>query len=144
MKTREFIEQVEKLGYKTVKVYSFITIYDPDNMDQRVAVVSMRSERQLSISDAIYDLTKLLVEYAETPLEEREDEKKYYVKVFKSNFGYLNVNYVTGRSIASDREQLLGYRTQFTKSEIKQLKQRDDIAIDWDKVKLIEVDSESN
>lgn len=142
MKTKEFIERVEKIGYKTEKVYSFITIYDPDNMDERVAVVSMRSERQLSISDAIYGLTKLLITYADTPLAEREDDKKYYVKVFKSNFGYLNVNYVTGRSIASNREQLLGYQTQFAENEIAQLKQRDDIPLDWDKVKLIEVEDE--
>ena len=75
MKTSEFIEQVEKIGYKTVKVHSFITVYDPDNMDEKVAAVSMRSERQLSISDAIYTLTKLIVEYAETPLDERDGEK---------------------------------------------------------------------
>ena len=76
MKTKEFIKQVEELGYKTVKVHSFITVYDPDNMDEKVAAVSMRSERQLSISDAIYTLAKLLVDYAETPLDEREDDKE--------------------------------------------------------------------
>ena len=81
MKTKEFIEQVEKIGYKTVKTGSYLIVYDPDNMNVEVAAVSMRSERQLSISDAIYDLTKLLIDYAETPLNKRGNEKKYYVKV---------------------------------------------------------------
>ena len=71
-------------------------------------------------------------------------KKKYYVKVFKNDFGYLNFNYVIDRAIASDREQRLGYRTQFTKSEIKQLEQRYDIPLDWDKVKLIEVEDDEN
>lgn len=144
MKTNDFIRRVEKIGYKTEKTYSYIDIYDADNMIEPAASVNMYRESQLFIYHAYYELTKLIIEYAETPLAEREDDKKYYVKVFNNDFGYLNVNYVIGRAIASDREQDFGYQTQFTKSEIKQLKQRDDIPLDWDKVKLIEVDDESN
>ena len=142
MKTKEFIERVEKLGYKTVKVYSFITICDPDNMDERVAVVSMRSERQLSISDAIYGLTKLLITYADTPLAEREDEKKYYVKVFNQENSFLNMNVDNNLFVLDESYQSKPFKTQFTKSEIKQLEHRDDIPLDWGKVKLIEVDDD--
>lgn len=77
---------------------------------------------------------------AETPLEEREDGKKYYVKVFKGYRGYLNVSYVTRKFMTADKKQTVSYQTQFTETEIEQLKQRDDIPLDWDKVKLIEVD----
>ena len=139
MKTSEFIERVEKLDYKTVKVHSFIAIYDPDNMDEKVAAVNMRSERQLSISGAIYGLAKLIVEYAETPLDEREDEKRYYIKVFDIDAGYLNIK-PSNKPITSFNFTGNWYRTEFTKSEIEQLKQRDDIPIDWDKVKLEEVE----
>jgi len=145
MKTKEFIKQVEELGYKTVKVHSFITVYDPDNMDEKVAAVSMRSERQLSISDAIYTLAKLLVDYAETPLDEREDETRYYVKLFGGDRGYLNIySFNHDEAMISDREQNKSFKTQFTATEIEQLKQRNDMAIDWDKVKLIEVDDDEN
>lgn len=144
MKTSEFIERVEKLGYKTVKTYSYIDIYDADNMIEPAASVNMYRESQLFIYHAYYKLTKLIIEYAETPLSEREDGKKYYVKVFKGIFGYLNVEYDAGELITYDRKQNNNYQTQFTKTEIEQLKQRNDIPLDWDKVKLIEVDSESN
>lgn len=81
--------------------------------------------------------------YAETPLDEREDDKKYYVKVFKGDGGYLNINYlIRDKIIISDMKQIAAYQTMFTESEIEQLKKHDDIPLDWDKVKLIEVDDE--
>ena len=206
MKTKEFIRRVESIGYKTVKTDWYINIYDKYNITEQVASVNIYAERQLSISDAFYDLAKLLIEYAETPLEEREDyeerpyrgfipknpdditslsmartkimkvddyqelydnymalkhdfaeivydkypldereeEKKYYVKVFNGDMGYLNVNHVASEFITSNREQTGPFQTQFTKSEIEKLKQLNGIAIDWDKVKLIEVDDDED
>lgn len=82
--------------------------------------------------------------YITHPDDEREDEKKYYVKVFKGVFGYLNVEYDADGLITYDRKQNNKYQTQFTKTEIAQLKRRDDIPLDWDKVKLIEVDDEQS
>ena len=71
MKTTEFIRRVESIGYKTEKVYSLIIIHDPNNMMEEVALVNVQSERQPSIDGAIYDLKKLLITYAETPINER-------------------------------------------------------------------------
>ena len=69
-----------------------------------------------------------------------KEEKKYNVKVLKGDFGYLNVEYHADGLIMYDRKQNNKYQTQFTETEIEQLKQRYDIPLDWDKVKLIEVD----
>ena len=81
--------------------------------------------------------------YAETPLGEREDKKKYYVKVFKGNMGCLNIyNFNRGEAMISDRKQNSACQTQFTEAEIEQLKQRNDIPLDWGKVKLIEVNDD--
>jgi len=140
MKTSEFIKRVEKLGYKTVKIDSYIIVYDPDNMDERVGAVNIYCERQLSIYDAIYDLTKLLIEYAETPLDERETEKKYYVKVFNNFEGFLYV-YADCVMLSARVDDSRG---QFTQKDIDELKQRYDIPLDWDKVKLIEVEDDEN
>ena len=143
MKTKEFIKRVEKIGYKTVKTDWYINIYDKYNITEQVASVNIYAERQLSISDAFYDLTKLLIAYAETPLDEREEEKKYYVKVFNGDLGYLSIkpstNVVTTNDINGN-----WYQTQFTRAEIEKLKRLNNIAIDWDKVKLIEVDDDEN
>ena len=139
MKTSEFIRRVESIGYKTVKTDSYINIYDADNMIEPVASVNMYCTSQLFIYDAYYHLAKFIVEYAETPLDEREDEKKYYVKVFKGYRGYLNVSHATSKFMTADMSQTVSYQTQFTEIEIEQLKRRDDIPLDWDKVELIEV-----
>ena len=135
MKTKEFIKRIESIGYKMVKTDWYINIYDKYNITEQVASVNIYAERQLSISNAFYDLTKLIIEYAETPLDEREDEKKYNVKVFNSFEGFLYVykDYVMLSARVDDS------RGQFTETEIAQLKQRDDIPLDWEKVKLIEV-----
>lgn len=64
--------------------------------------------KKIPFSNKLY---MILSELAITPLDEREEEKKYYVKVFDGqNFLKLNL----------------------------QLKQRDDIPLDWNKVTLEE------
>ena len=71
--------------------------------------------------------------------------KKYAVKVLKGDIAtldsqYLSVNYQANRVAFSDEYEMEGWRTSFTEKEIENLKKRDDIAIDWDKVELEEVD----
>jgi len=81
------------------------------------------------------EVFKILAELASTPLEERVEEKKYQVKVFGD---YLNVP-------VGDLHPFLFYggetekvKTCFTLKEIEELKQRDDVPLDWDKVRLEE------
>ena len=71
--------------------------------------------------------------------------KKYRIKLWKgeteeADNGYLNICYRTNRIAISDKYELGDWRTSFTKKEIEELKKRDDIAIDWNKVELEEVD----
>lgn len=84
-------------------------------------------------------LYMIMSELAMTPLAERVEEKKYYVKVYDDVFGYLKINYFTGKMSVSDKYEGNGYKTKFNDKEIEQLKQRDDIPLDWNKVKLEEV-----
>lgn len=71
--------------------------------------------------------------------------KRYTVQIFPNERGYLHADH-TGTtsdevSYSIGWPETIGYLTQaeFTKSEIEELKKRDDIAIDWDKVELEEV-----
>lgn len=91
---------------------------------------------KLPFSNKLY---MILAALASTPLAERVEEKKYYVKVYDGVFGYLKINYFTGKMSISDKYESNGYKTKFTDKEIEQLKQRDDIPLDWNKVKLEEV-----
>lgn len=74
--------------------------------------------------------------------------KRYTVQIFPNERGYLHVDH---ESETSDEvsysigwPEAIGYLTQteFTKSEIEELQKRDDIAVDWNKVELEEVDDE--
>lgn len=72
--------------------------------------------------------------------------KKYAIRVLKGETvtaigGYLNVNYQTNLVAFADKVEIDDWRTSFTEKEIEELKKRDDLAIDWDKVKLEEVDN---
>lgn len=72
--------------------------------------------------------------------------KKYTIRVLKNEVapddGYLNVDYQKNAVTIANKNEFNGWRTSFTKNEIEELKKCDDIAIDWDKVELEEVDDE--
>ena len=156
MKTKEFIEQVKELGYEVIEANDH---WHPEliciNIMKKLKLkngrlegaseyskVSENIENRLDVHSSSYNLVKLIIEYAETPLAEREDDKKYYVKVFNNYRGYLNFNCNTGDAMTASIEQIVGFKMRFTEAEIEQLKQRNDIPLDWDKVKLIEVDDD--
>lgn len=105
--------------------YTF-TIYDEDIFPK------------LPFSNKLY---MILAELAMTPLDKREEDKKYFIHVFKGEDGYLNiVNNVINRIEIIDNRSADGFKTEFTNDEINQLKKRDDVPLDWDKVTLEEVD----
>lgn len=81
-------------------------------------------------------LYMILAELAMTPLDERVEEKKHYVKVFDNDFGYLNIDNSHGDMVMviANMSAGYGYNTKFTDKEIEELKQRDDIPLDWSKV----------
>ena len=89
--------------------------------------------KKIPFSNKLY---MILSELAITPLDERVEVKKYYVKVYDSALGYLNINTFTGKMSMNDVSEGAGYKTKFTDKEIEQLKKRDDIPLDWNKVKL--------
>ena len=75
MKTSEFIKRVEGLGYKTYAREFWIDVIDRFGLKGTVFTKNF----ELSLSTNDIDLIKLCIAYAETPIEEREDEKKYIV-----------------------------------------------------------------
>lgn len=93
--------------------------------------------KKIPFSNKLY---MILSELAMTPLNERVDKKKYYVKVFNNEYGYLNINILTGKITADDKYETDTNKTEFTSKAIEQLKQRDDVALDWDKVILKEAE----
>lgn len=94
---------------------------------------------KLPFSNKLY---MILAELAMTPLDERAEVKKYYVKVYDSVIGYLNINYFTSKMSVDDVSEGNGYKTKFTNKDIDGLKQRNDIPLDWNKVTLEEANED--
>lgn len=92
--------------------------------------------KKLPFSNKLY---MILSELAITPLDERVEVKKQYVKAFNNEFGYLNINILTGKVTVDDKRETDINKTKFTDKDIEQLKQREDIPLDWNKVILKEV-----
>lgn len=84
----------------------------------------------------------ILAELAMTPLDERVEEKRYYVKIYDSKLGYLNINKFTDKMVVKNVFGGKKYKTKFTDKEIEQLKQRDDVPLDWNKVKWEETNED--
>lgn len=82
----------------------------------------------------------LIAELENTPVKYRFSEKKYTIQVIANCVGaYLNCNEENNRMAFCDDIETDYTKTRFTQSEIDELKQRDDLAIDWDKAIIKEV-----
>lgn len=93
---------------------------------------------KISNLPCVNKLYMILSELAMTPLNERKESKKYYVKVFNNGFGYLNIDILNDNVVADTKSETDHIKTKFTSNVIKRLKQREDIPLDWNKVTLEE------
>lgn len=82
----------------------------------------------------VRDLLNLIAELEKTPVKERFPEKKYTIQVIANcASAYLNCNKGDNHMMFCSGIETDHVKTRFTQSEIDELKQCDDLAIDWDK-----------
>lgn len=100
----------------------------------------------LSISLSPLELSvvlRALYKLQETPVEDRYPTQKYTIQTIAGNYqSYLNYNSIGNRFIFNNNIDLNDFQTSFTKDEINELKKRDDIAIDWNKAIIKEVEQD--
>lgn len=141
MKTSEFIERVERLGYEVDNI-SFPTVLRiVAGEDVWIASVETNA---LNKVDTRYDanipseLFDLLVEYAKTPIEEREEEKKYHWKLkgggkLDNDMSHFNYQKSANEWFLSSKTQHLDIATQFTEKEFAELKSKLGIDLEFEK-----------
>lgn len=128
MKTKEFIKSVEELGYVVFTNESFIQIYDHRGI--MVGEVSREKEYQINsfknepITKTFFDL---LIEFAETPIDEREEEKKF--RLMHRWLGdckslHLMKDDVNNTYGLCDLNIWAGCTDEFTKKEIEEIKEK--------------------
>ena len=79
MKTSEFKRRVRELGYRTCENAAWLDVIAFNHHIPEVQVNTAIDV--LRINSTNKDLVKLCIEYAETPISEREDEEKYRVRI---------------------------------------------------------------
>lgn len=92
--------------------------------------------KKFAIIDACMD-------YAKTPLEERQKEKKYYLKHrFMCGFekcAFFNIDSLNKALYLSDKTQTQYVQTQFTRAEIEEIKEKYDTDLkDFEKIEVEE------
>lgn len=150
MRTKEFIKRVEELGLKVIAyesncliVHNGVTVADVDNF------IPMQISTYYYEYDKLCDGDRekffdLLVEYAKTPIEDREEEKKFYAKhrylVQAGDYTTAFLNYATNndRLYVYTKAQTYSVKTQFTLKEIEEIKKK--LNTDLKDFELVEVE----
>lgn len=146
MKTKEFINRMNELNYVVVQGTTETRVFDRPAHDT-VALINEKSQNRAnlgfaSLSNVSFDV---VISYAKTPISERRVAIRKRVKVVSTDKNsYLHINFLSYRQEAylgslSDQD-LTNVMTDFSPEQIEQLKSRDDVAIDWCKVKLEETE----
>lgn len=81
-------------------------------------VISINQEL-LPTSKEFKKLYNAILEYIDTPIKEREDEKRWYIHLVEDSEAYLNLDTTEDRYFISTKEDYRSYQTKFTRSEIK-------------------------
>ena len=139
MKYIEAKKQIEALSSKySVATYKGFDYFNVNYKGLEIAYVSTEklystrvwSEyrfKQMPFSNKLY---MILSELSITPLDKRAEDKKYFIKIFDGELGYLNIDISTGKMTAGSVCETEFFKTKFTNKAIKQLKQRNDIPLD--------------
>ena len=148
MKTKEFIKRVEELGYFVNSFKGYYEIRDVDKVI--IAVINKTIFLQFSTDypgwDKLCDkdrkeLYNLVIKYASTPIKDREEEKKFYLRhrwlkpIYKN---YLNYCMTTKDYWLDCKNEEIYVQTQFTEKEIDEIKE--EFNTDFKDFELIEVE----
>lgn len=131
MKTKEFIKRVEELGYK-VHITNY-AIYSENN-GNLLWMIYKKKQYKLEIFDLTTEknakeLFDLCVEYAKTPIEEREE--KFYLQKMESFYddgydesrAFLNLDTSIDVFRVTTMSETSIFKTQFTQKEIDKIKE---------------------
>lgn len=134
MKTKEFIKKIEKMGYDIEIAYDTIRVTYAGGILARIDKVkpyTLDTKATFEVKH-VKELFDLCAEYARTPIEEREEEEKFYLKKMESFYdenydeenAYLNFEMSDGDFLLESINENNAYKTQFTQKEIDDIKKK--------------------
>lgn len=133
--TKKFIKEVQNLGFATAEYMNIILIR---HESREVALIGKCQIFYVSTEYPSFNnlpeelkekLYNLIDEYTRTPIDKREEEKKYYLRFTaltggKNGFNYLNYYTPDKEIYLNSRMQTDFVKTQFTQAEIDEIKEK--------------------
>lgn len=133
MKTKEFIKKVEKLGYNIEINWPTIYIKCDGCILARVDktrpyTIDTKAAFEVKNAEKIFDLC---AEYAKTPIEDREEKKKYHLylknknrEFYESIYNYLTLHKTDNTFSVDVGVETAGLTAEFTQEKIDWIKER--------------------
>ena len=139
MKIKEFKEEIDNIGLfsgEDLEVTDHISYFYIESGSKILATVGKSmigiidtnfpdfSKVEERLRQALFDT---IYEFASTPIEERGDEKKYYLKHRFLNGSvnqFLNRNLIDSRLDLSTKKDYSEFQTKFTQKEIDKIKEK--------------------
>ncbi|MDU1315695.1 hypothetical protein [Anaerococcus hydrogenalis] len=147
MKTNEFIKRVDELGFKAHKGVTCIDIVSDGFTVAKVSTYRVYVINSFCFVDVEWTnqdkLFNLIVEYAKTPIEDRKEETRFYLKHRYFRF-YNGSSKYLGMDLVKDKPDLyskIAYgwvKNQFTEKEIDEIEEEFDT--DLKDFELVEVE----
>lgn len=151
MKTKEFIKRVDILGFKIYKNNycdgtKYFVIQNSFDVTMCYVTINKLFEMDIRFSEYMSEtLVDLIVEYAKTPVEDREEEKKFYLRhryfrIAGGGSGFFTIENASGLSFLKYKTNLDHYSQKFTEKEIEELKEK--LNTNLDGFEMVEVEDE--
>ena len=159
MKTKEFLKKVKRLGFEIRFDYGRkgeLAEFTIGDGEEDFVVIWPRFTFAINTIEGGFmdlkyplpldELYKLCFEYASTPIEDREEEKKFYlrhrylVQAGDYTTAFLNYDINNDRLYVYTKPQTFSVKTQFTINEIEEIKEKFDT--DLKDFELVEVEDD--
>lgn len=133
LKTKEFIKEVRSLGLEIAESLYEISIYDGNDelayirKDKRFYVCTYFEFSEYLSEELQEKLYNLIDKYARTPLEEREEQERFFLK-FKIEIDddckYLNYYKKEDELTLDNSLETSNFQTRFTQKEINDIRRK--------------------
>ena len=146
--TKKFIKEVEKLGFEVGESMDAILIFYGRG---QVSYVRINERFYVGMIDGFENLPEelqaklyyLMDEYARTPLDEREEPQKYYLRFTAlteiGDCNYLNYCATEETIYLSNHITKIVAQTQFTQKEIDEIKEKFKVTLsDFEQIPIVE------
>lgn len=139
MKTKDFLREVEKLGFKVLRSRKSFLIYYEKYLVSYVFInerfhTGMTCEFSEYLSEELKEkLYNLIDEYARTPLDEREKTVKFFLRFKGDKLGinnYLNYSVTLDWLVIREKMDCENFKTRFTQKEIDEIKEKFGVTLD--------------